>query len=101
MTKNPTAHPTDMAAAILAELTDELQRWAAVRLRIPGDDWRKGQVLTELFERYEVTVVKVRGANYVRLASDWDRAAAAAERDRLSQARRPLPVSCCRSHVAV
>lgn len=92
---------TEMAAAILAELTDTLQPWATVRLRIPGSDERKAAVLTELFERHEVTAVKLRGQNYVRVASDFDRAAAAAERDRQLQTRRLLPVSSCRPFVAV
>jgi len=92
---------TDTAAAILAELTDELQPWEAVRQRIPGDDDRKAAVLVDLFERHEVTAVKLRGATFVRLASDYDRATAAAERDRLSQTRRPLSVSRCRPFVAI
>ncbi|MEZ0053246.1 hypothetical protein ABIA30_004273 [Mycobacterium sp. MAA66] len=100
MTEN---HNTDtgMAAAIRAELTTELQPWAAVRARIPGSDQAKAAAMTNLFERHEVTAVKVGGQNYVRLATDWDRAAAAAEIDRHRQARRPLPVSRCRAHVAV
>lgn len=102
MMQTTTATDADVRAAILAELTDDLQPWAAVRRRIPGEDQRKAAVLTEMFERHEVSAVKVRGANYVRAASDWDRAAAAAERDRLARTRpRSVPVSRCRGFVAL
>lgn len=92
---------TDTAAAILSELTDTYQSWAAVRQRIPGTNQAKAAAMIDLFERHEVTAVKIGGANYIRLATDWDRAAAVAERDRQSQTRRPLPVSRCREFVAV
>ncbi|BBX83546.1 hypothetical protein [Mycolicibacterium aubagnense] len=91
---------TAMAAAILAELTDELQPWAAVRSRIPGSDEHKAAAMVDLHERHAITAVKLRGATFVRLATDYDRAAAAAERDRQTQTRHPLPVSRCRTFVS-
>lgn len=100
-TENPTAHLTETAAAILSELTTELQPWAAVRQRISGTETETAAALVDLFERHEVTAVKIAGATFVRLASDWDRLAAAAERDRALQIRHRLPVSRCRPVVTV
>ncbi|MHA3021139.1 hypothetical protein ACXPWS_12860 [Mycobacterium sp. BMJ-28] len=91
---------SDIRAAILAALTDELQSWVAVKRCIPGNPARVDQVAVELFERHELTLVKVAGTPYVRAASSWDRAAAAADIERRRN-RHPLLVSRCRQHVAV
>lgn len=98
-----TANATTIEAAILAALaptgTDTLIPLRTIRAQLPGDWWDQTAALTTLIETYRVSTVKVRGSVFVRLASDWDRQAAAYERDRAAQRGWPLPR--CRDSVAV
>lgn len=48
-------------------------------------------MLIDLFERYEVNIVKVRGTRYVRLTDGYDNLVAAAQGNRARQAGYPLP----------
>lgn len=96
---NPSTTDSDIRAALLAELTDELQPWADVRRRIPGSEEAQAAALIHLFESYAMTVVKLNGTPYVRRADDLDRMAAAAQRDRAAQTG--WPMSRCRSFTAV
>ncbi|AMU45431.1 hypothetical protein [Mycobacteroides abscessus] len=82
---------TDIEQAILALLPADgsLMAWRDIRPQIPGSYWGAVGALTSLHEKYVVTVVKDRGRNYVRLATDFDRLTAARERARL-QAMHPL-----------
>ncbi|WP_078290454.1 hypothetical protein [Mycobacterium sp. D16R24] len=92
---------TDIERAILALLPADgsLVAWRDIRPQIPGGWWDKSGALTNLHERFVVTVVKVSGRNYVRIASDFDRAAAAAERARLQAIHPLLGRSNCRDFV--
>lgn len=89
-------------AAILAALAPTgttLVAWRTITPQLPGDYWSQGEALTRLHETYEVSMVKVRGSCFVRLADNWDRQAAAYERDRAAQTGWPL--ARCRDFVAV
>lgn len=106
MTTNaPTTPETtreQIEAAILTALAPTgttLVAWRTVTPQLPGDYWSQSEALTRLHETYEVSVVKVRGTPFVRLADDWDRQAAAYERDRAAQTGWPL--ARCRDFVAV
>lgn len=91
MTTTETVTRDQIEQAIIALLPADgsLMAWRDIRPNIPGGYWDKSGALTSLHERYVVTVVKVGSRNYVRLASDFDRATAARERARL-QALHPL-----------
>lgn len=84
--------------AILALLPADgsLMAWRVIRPQIPGGYWDRTAALTNLHERYVVTVVKVGGRNYVRTASDFDRLTAARERARLQAIHPLLGRSNCR-----
>ncbi|WP_078325171.1 hypothetical protein [Mycobacteroides salmoniphilum] len=68
-----------------------LTAWRDIRPQIPGGYWDQAGALDHLHEEYRVSVVKVRGRNYVRRASAWDLEIAAAQRDRAAQRGWPLP----------
>ncbi|MFA4052533.1 hypothetical protein [Mycobacteroides chelonae] len=97
---HPLTTDSDIRVALLAALTPELQPWAVIRRRIPGSDEAQAAALTHLFESYAVTVTKITGTPYVRLASDLDRRAAAAQRDRAAQVH-PALANRPRDFVAV
>jgi hypothetical protein len=92
----------ELDAAILAALeatNGDLVAWRTIRTKLPGDWWQQGEALTRLHETYQVSVVKIRGSCFVRLTDDFERQAAANERDRAAQTGWPLPR--CRDFVAV
>ncbi|WP_078345273.1 hypothetical protein [Mycobacteroides chelonae] len=84
---------TDIEQAILAVLPADgtLMAWRDIRPQIPGTFWAQAQALDHLHESFKVTVVKVRGRNYVRRASSWDLEIAAVQRNRAAQRGWPLP----------
>ncbi|OHT54097.1 hypothetical protein [Mycobacteroides chelonae] len=94
----PIPTQTDIEKAILSLLPADgtLMAWRDIRPQTPGGFWSQAQALDHLHESFKVTVVKVRGRNYVRRASDWDRTAAAAQRARLQAIHPLLGRSNCR-----
>lgn len=91
--QTPIPTQTDIEQAILAVLPADgsLAPWREVRSQIPGGYWAQSAALDRLHESYRVSVVRVRGRNYVRRASAWDLEIAAAQRDRAAQRGWPLP----------
>lgn len=91
--QTPIPTQTDIEQAILAVLPADgtLMAWRDIRPQIPGTFWAQSAALDRLHESFKVTVVRVRGRNYVRRASDWDLEIAAAQRDRAAQRGWPLP----------
>lgn len=89
----PIPTQTDIEQAILAVLPADgtLMAWRDIRPQIPGGFWEKAGALDRLHENYQVSVVKVRGRNYVRRASSWDLEIAAVQRNRAAQRGWPLP----------
>ena len=100
-TTQETTREQIMAAILdaLAPTGTTLVAWRTISPQLSGDYWSQGEALTRLHETYQVSVVKVRGSCFVRLTDDFDRQAAANERDRAAQSGWPLPR--CRDFVAV
>ncbi|WP_025088187.1 hypothetical protein [Mycobacteroides abscessus] len=88
-TTETTTAQIEQAILALLPADGSLMAWRVIRPKIPGGYWDKSGALISLHEKFEVTAVKMRGRNYVRLASDFDRLTAARERARL-QAMHPL-----------
>ncbi|WP_078345409.1 hypothetical protein [Mycobacteroides chelonae] len=96
--QTPIPTQTNIEQAILAVLPADgtLMAWRDIRPQIPGTFWAQSAALDRLHESYRVSVVRVRGRNYVRRASAWDLEIAAAQRARLRAIHPLLGRSNCR-----